>query len=134
MSAVKVTATVQNCLCVCVCVSLSLSFSLSLFVSLCLCLSVSLSVCLCLSVCLSVSLMQSPSPPPPYPPLFPSLRSLVVSVDVKHHVYLLYAYLPIGQNTSLLILLSVAFRSHVLDMPSLAVTRLTVVSRDRSES
>ena len=33
-----------------------------------------------------------PLPPPPYPlsPFSPSLISLMVSVDVKHHVYLLY--------------------------------------------
>ena len=32
-----------------------------------------------------------PLPPPPYPlpPFSPSLISLMVSVDVKHHVYLL---------------------------------------------
>ena len=36
-----------------------------------------------------------PLPPPPYPlpPIFPSLISLMISVDVKHHVYLL-TYLP----------------------------------------
>ena len=36
--------------------------------------------------------MSSPSSPTshtPVPPLFPSLISLTVSVDVKHHVYLL---------------------------------------------
>ena len=44
----------------------------------------------------------SPSPPPPYllPPISPSLRSLVVSVDVKHHVYLL-AYWPLTLLSSL---------------------------------
>ena len=34
--------------------------------------------------------IYSPSTPTPYPPPFsPSLISLMVSVDVKHHVYLL---------------------------------------------
>ena len=31
-----------------------------------------------------------PLPPPPPPPFSPSLTSLVVSVDVTHHVYLLF--------------------------------------------
>ena len=33
-------------------------------------------------------------PPPPPPPFFPSLISLMVSVDVKHHVYLLTGSVP----------------------------------------
>ena len=41
--------------------------------------------------------MYSPSSPPqyPFPPFSPSLISLMVSVDVKHHVYLL-TYLRIN--------------------------------------
>ena len=37
----------------------------------------------------SLSFPTSIPPPPPLPPFSPSLLSLMVSVDVKHHVYLL---------------------------------------------
>ena len=37
--------------------------------------------------------LPPPYPPPP-PPFSPSLTSLVVSVDVKHHVYLVTASIP----------------------------------------
>ena len=37
----------------------------------------------------SLSLSPPPYPLPPLPPFSPSLLSLMVSVDVKHHVYLL---------------------------------------------
>ena len=42
------------------------------------------------SVAIGIYSPSSPSSPPsPLPPLSPSLISLMVSVDVKHHVYLL---------------------------------------------
>ena len=61
-----------------------------------------------------------PLPPPPYPlpPFSPSLISLMFSVDVKHHVYLLIRVflqqpllplllLPLPQPKKLLLLLEV---------------------------
>ena len=41
--------------------------------------------------------IYSPSSPTsiPIPPFSPSLISLMVSVDVKHHVYLLYLLTPV---------------------------------------
>ena len=43
------------------------------------------------SVAIGIYIYTLPLPPPPYPlaPFTPSLISLMVSVDVKHHVYLL---------------------------------------------
>ena len=56
--------------------------------------SVARSFCFCLmssdaSVARSMDLYIGPPPPPPYllPPFSPSLISLMVSADVKHHVY-----------------------------------------------
>ena len=42
-----------------------------------------------LVVTVVIDIYNLPLPPPPYPlpPLSPSLISLMVSVDVKHHVY-----------------------------------------------
>ena len=48
--------------------------------------------------------IYSPSPPtsiPPPPPFSPSLISLMVSVDVKHHVYLLYYHLTVVLSLSI---------------------------------
>ena len=45
-----------------------------------------------LIVTVAIGIYNFPLPPPPYPiphpPFSPSLMSLMVSVDVKHHVYL----------------------------------------------
>ena len=47
-----------------------------------------------------VRAQRLPPPPPPYPlpPFSSSLISLVVSVDVKHHVYLLYGSTTVLEN------------------------------------
>ena len=39
------------------------------------------------SVAIGIYSPSSPTSIPPVPPFFPSLISLMVSVDVKHHVY-----------------------------------------------
>ena len=41
------------------------------------------------SVAIGITPLFPPPPPPPTPPFSPSLISRMVSVDVKHHVYLL---------------------------------------------
>ena len=43
-------------------------------------------------------IISPPPPPPPYPPtpFSPSLISLTVSVDVKHHVYLLSVWITVS--------------------------------------
>ena len=43
------------------------------------------------SVAIGIYSLSSPTSIPPFPPFSPSLISLMVSVDVKHHVY--YRYL-----------------------------------------
>ena len=44
------------------------------------------------SVAIGIYSPSSPTSIPPFPPFSPSLISLMVSVDVKHHVYLLTLY------------------------------------------
>ena len=41
------------------------------------------------SVAIGIYTLPLPTPPYPLPPFYPSLISLMVSVDVKHHVHLL---------------------------------------------
>ena len=52
------------------------------------------------SVAIGIYTLPLPTPPyPPSPPVSPSVISLMVSVDVKHHVYLLTDY-PMTYNYS----------------------------------
>ena len=75
-----------------------------------------------LVVSVAIGIYTLPLPPPPYPlpfpPFSPSLISLMVSVDVKHHVYLLDGHL----ETSTQLLSSARIireRSHLSYHPSI---------------
>ena len=72
------------------------------------------------SVAIGIYSPSSPTSIPPFPPFFPSLISRMVSVDVKHHVYL-----------------QTAIESFVLDLThtvTLALTSLYAVSLGTPEN
>ena len=64
------------------------------------------------SVAIGIYSPSSPTSIPPYPPFSPSLISLMVSVDVKHHVYLL-TYVLAGRPSGSLSCIAMPFKSGI---------------------
>ena len=64
-----------------------------------------------------------PLPPPPYPlaPFSPSLISLMVSVDVRHHVYLLTCFVQTKRQQNTQSVKSVGSRNPLVVVPSVTV-------------
>ena len=74
-----------------------------------------------------VSIYTLPLPPPPYPlpPVSPSLISRMVSVDVKHHVYLLtspFTYLHVHLYLLFLLLVQISL------LPLLLPTCMSIIN------